>query len=359
MKSNCKLFIFLLMLCQNLYAQQENYLPYTIEKYKDQSSFPIFYSTKDSLVCQKINLYLQLSKLSLLKGKEQKHIFEQNITNEDGTDRNTFDIVKILKNTSKMLSIQFYQTSCGYTCYRGVSYYSFNTSNGNQIFIKDLFHKKQLEEFKKLTLNIREQHLQKEIKELEKEELDEIEAEHMEKIKSCIDFDDVNDFYIQDNILYRDDYNCLDKHLKVAVNLDMITPIHSKEFFHLLNDYGKAVFSQKISQLVGFEETNTYQLFVGTINQKYPITLYLEKGETNKTTKITSISGKYAYNKYGVAIDIEGEIKDNKIMLKEIDKEGEVNAYFELQLKDNQLIGTWKDKTKKKNFAVEARLFPL
>ena len=52
-------------------------------------------------------------------------------------------------------------------------------------------------------------------------------------------------------------------------------------------------------------------------------------------------------------------MRGNQITLKKMDEEGEANAYFTLELKDNQLVGTWEDKTKKKKLVLEAKLFSL
>lgn len=351
----------------HLYAQQENYFDYTIEKYKDESSFPIFHSAKDSLVCQKINLYLQLSKLSLLKGKEKKHIFERNFSERiDIIDEPYLFHVSILNNTSKILSIMFNESACGTTCFFWKTYYNFNLSSGNLLSLSDLFNKEIITEFLKITLAQRRKHFEKQVKKLKKQVLEE-DKELVRNIEDITEWlnpnnkapDPIADFYIKDSILYIDDDWYLSKNIKVSGYFDMITSIHSKDFFHLLNNYGKAVFSQDIVHLAGFQEENTYQLFVGTINQKYPITLYLEKKEIDTKTKKISISGKYAYHKYGVAIDLEGEIKGDRITLDELDKERGINAYWDLVFKEGELIGTWTDKTRKKFLTIEVKFFEV
>lgn len=261
----------------------------------------------------------------------------------------------------------FYDTGCSYTCFYNKTYYNFNSSNGNQLSINDLFDKKQLQEFVKISLLKRQKHFEKQVKKLKKQILEEDEelVRNIESIKESInpnndeDSYPISDFYVKDSVLYIDDDSYLRKNIKVMGYFDMITPIHSKDFFHLLNDYGRSVFSKNTTQLSDFQEENSYQLFVGTINQKYPILLYLEKGEIDAKTKKISISGKYAYKKYGVAIDLEGEIKDNKITLTEMDKERESNAYWDLTLEKDKLTGTWTNKTREKKYSIEAKLFEV
>lgn len=366
MKKFCYLFL-LIIYCKCLYAQQGNYFQYTIEKHKDGSSFPIFYNSKDSLICEKINLYLQLSKLSLLKGKEQKHIFEQVVSERIHiiTIPRLFFNFSMLNNTSKMLSIMFHESSCGITCWYWKKYYNFNLSNGSLLSLSDLFDTVNFKKFLKLTINKRRNHFQKEVRGLKKEVLEKDE-ELVHNIDDILkgdlnpnnsEIDNISDFYIRDSILYIDDDDLLSKNIKVSGYFDMITAIHAKEFFHLLNDYGKAVFSNHTTQLPDFKSDNSFQLYVGNVNQKYSIILYLGKGESDEKTKNISVSGKYAYHKYGVGIELEGEIRGNKLILNELDKEREINAYIELEMTDDLLIGIWKDKTKTKTYTFEARPF--
>ncbi|MDJ1467959.1 hypothetical protein [Xanthocytophaga flava] len=99
-------------------------------------SFPVFTDSTNSLAVQKINQMLQIVELELVKSAKQRNIFEQ-ASFDDGTIYGGKVILTptIYQNSDRLLSIGFWNSSCGATCAYWVSYYNFNPGNG------DLIHK--------------------------------------------------------------------------------------------------------------------------------------------------------------------------------------------------------------------------
>ncbi|SFT39773.1 hypothetical protein SAMN05216474_0334 [Lishizhenia tianjinensis] len=70
------LLLFLFVTFYNLLLSQGNYLYVETITEDEDFAFPLVLA-KDSLVELKINTYLQLAELELLKGHEKEHIFER------------------------------------------------------------------------------------------------------------------------------------------------------------------------------------------------------------------------------------------------------------------------------------------
>lgn len=138
-----------LMLCQSSFSQMSikierlcTYVDDSSEENNAYLEFPIV-SCKDSLVMEKINTFLQLSELNLLKGKEKKHIFEGVFQEEDNTNSIAQGKVvmnyNILSNTKNNFSFKLDETYQGATIDTRRAYYNFNPQNGDIYYWQEFF----------------------------------------------------------------------------------------------------------------------------------------------------------------------------------------------------------------------------
>ncbi len=339
------LAIFLILACCSSAYGQTDYFAFKTFAFKDgfhDFSFPIFYNAGDNLTVEKINQLLQLAELELLKGYETNNIFEK-ISVDPGTIYGGKVNIQfqILNNTDKCLSIKFHEMSLGATSASWDRYYNFNSGNGDQLQLQDLFTKTGFVQFKKLVLTKRTVAFKK--------ELQKVNASWRDNLLPIIDrfeTDDLSDFYIQKGTINIDGENLLTKHEK-SENLNMLSTYNITEFQDYLNDYGKTIFAVNNADGRRFHSDSLPQLFEGTIGN-LPILLILNYDYDN------GIRGVYVYRKYGKGIYLEGKFEKQKLVLKEIADKTEENGYVEATFEGDKIFGTWsnKDRTKILKFAV-------
>lgn len=333
--------IFAIFLSLSIYGQT-NYFEYKSVKSED-CEFPIFSSSVDSLTANKINQTLQLLQLNLLEGFQTKTIFEEiRLTEFEpkiiGSRTMEFEI---LENNKKVLSTYFNESSCNATCHYWNCYFNFNSQNGNLINIEDLFTKKGLASFKKLVSTKSIKKLKKQSNLTEKEYRNEYILEYTGFLTDPI----LSNYYIKNNAIIIDNWNILDKNIKVS-GVNLVTKYSISEFKNYLSEFGKYIFLNSMDSLNLSLKPKT-KLYKGTIAGKN-VLFILDFIEKNK------VSGKYVYLQYGKAMDIIGDNLNNKIILTETNNNGDITGYLSFILTENKIIGTWTDKHKSKKFKLVA-----
>lgn len=90
------------------------------------------------------------------------------------------------------------------------------------------------------------------------------------------------------------------------------------------------------------------KVYIGSLNHRYPITLYLveENGQ---------LSGKYYYDKFKQNIRLEGKLEGEKILMKEYDASDKQTGSWSLNSKvlEDFMYGEWKDSRNKNQFSVD------
>lgn len=133
-----------LMLCQSSFSQMNIKIAYVDDSSEENNAylnFPIV-SCKDSLVIEKINTFLQLSELNLLKGKEKKHIFERVFHEEDNHSIAQGKVVMnydLFSNTKNNFSFRLDETYLWATTEYWRAYYNFNPQNGDIYYWQEFF----------------------------------------------------------------------------------------------------------------------------------------------------------------------------------------------------------------------------
>lgn len=334
---------FLVLLIASCAIGQTNYFEYKSLKKGMDFSFPVFSCLNDSLASRNINQLLQLSELELLDGYQKNNIFEK-VSDNDGTiyGGKVEISYKILSNDSKLLSIQFNESSCGATCAYWVRYYNFNSGNGDLVQLKDLFTTEGFTIFRKNILAKRTANFKKEITKVDK-----TEREYLLDVLGCYEDDDLHDYYIKDKSIFIDGENCLSKNQK-GFGIDMITKFNISEFNKYLNNYGKVVFGIISDNISKYRSYELPQLYEGTIGSSLKVLLIINHDYENK------MRGVYAYLKYGQGIYLEGELNNQELILTEntdnFDDNGYINAFFD----GKQINGTWTNKSKTKTLELKA-----
>ena len=331
------------MLFANCANGQANYFEYKSLRKGKEFSFPVFSNINNSLTARNINQLLQLSELELLDGCQTNNLFEvvrvDNGGLYGGKDEISFDI---LTNNPKILSIKFNESSCGMTCTYWVKYYNFNSGNGDQVQLKDLFTTEGFITFDKIILRKRSAKFKREIKKYPSGG-----RESLLYVLDCFNDGDLYDFYLKDTSIAIDGENCLSKNDKIA-DIDMTTSYNLSEFKNYLNDYGKTVFGIKTDDVSKYRSYELPQLYEGTIDNSLKILFIMRHDVGNK------IIGGYTYLKSGRLIYLEGELNDKKLNLTEKTSRYDDNGYINAIFDGKQITGTWTNKSKSKSLRFTA-----
>ncbi|HAA12445.1 MAG TPA: hypothetical protein DCE41_12400 [Cytophagales bacterium] len=311
----------------------------------ERFTFPLITSDND-LVDYKINTYLQLAELELLKGHEHDHIFER-VALDDGTIYGGAAAIdyEILQNTHRAFSVKLDRSSCGATCAYWNKYYNFNPQNGDRYFLQDFFGEAEFEVFKKLVTDRRKATL---TDDLERIELTEEVAEFVKGyVGSAIEEDDLEGFYFTKDSIYLDIFHLLGKHEKSA-GLTLLTAVAISDIAPLLNAFGEsALISGR--HLGSYEAQQGPQLYFGTIHDQYDFVMLIRQdGETHH-------HGLYAYLKYGVGIYLDGKLQGDEYHFEEKNSQLEVTGNLSFQERGGVLTGTWTDPEATTTLTLHAR----
>ncbi|CAA9222506.1 MAG: hypothetical protein AVDCRST_MAG56-481 [uncultured Cytophagales bacterium] len=310
---------------------QMGFLPIQNVSAGKQFRFPVVSGTPPA-VPEKINAYLQLAELDLLKGSEQQHIFEK-VAADNGTiyGGKVSIAYEVLTNTRQNLAIRLTQSSCGATCAYWVRYYNFNPQNGDRYFVPDFFPAANLERLRQIITPRRQANLRKQIKALVASGED---AAHLEKyIYDYIGRDNLEDFYFTKDSIFFDNENLLSKNDKFY-GLDNVTGFSVAEIKHLLNACGRSALLTG-AQLAGFRSGTEPQLYEGRVGGSAAFYLLFRHDYQNK------YRGSYAYKKYGRAIYLEGEQTGAEYSFSEKDANHDETARIQFRKDGLALKGYW------------------
>jgi hypothetical protein len=226
------------------------------------------------------------------------------------------------------------------TCFYWTKYYNFNSGNGDLLLLSDLFTSTGFDDFKKFAYKKRLENFKKQLDDsIEVKADEETKKEWIDQVKDCFENDDFLDYYIKNDSIVLDNYNCLEKNQKFLGDL-LINKIALSEFKNYLNDYGKTLFSISKGSIARFHSKGLPQLFRGTIGT-YPILLLLRLSDE------TTAEGIYVYIKEGKGINLQGSFVNNYFDLMEEKNSGDT-SYLSGGFDGKTIMGNWtnNDKTK-------------
>lgn len=317
-------------------------------------SFPIFSNSSNKYAASKINQMLQISELKILKGFETESLFEKISYDGGGIYGGSTHIkFKVHDNNDRVLSIKFDQSSCGATCTYWVTYYNFNSGNGDSVQLKDLFTEKGYQKFFDFVTKRRTANLRKElVKKVETEQ-----RENYSNIIDCYERSDLEDYFVKNNLLFIDGENCFHKSQKFD-GIETVSQFKSSEFEAYLNAYGKTLFGLTNRAVEKYRSNFLPQLFHGKIGNQN-VLLVLNNGYEDV------VRAEYVYSKYGNGIYLEGKIQGKLLSLVEkLPKPNETglinyvdNGFIEANFDGRNITGTWtnQDKTKIYNLALSRK----
>lgn len=331
----------------------------TVRRGKD-FSFHIFSGSGNSHAVANINQLLQLSELYFLPNRPYNgSIFNQSQANDGSIYGGKTSIKQhVYSNTTRILSMGFFESASGATSHYWVKYYNFNPRTGDRISLRDLFTSAGYESFLREVVALRSCKFRREVnKKIEPQ----FREEYLQStLKFCIEVDDLNDFYIRSGTIVFDGDSCLTKGQKFD-GLDMIVRLNAGRFSREMNAYGKAVFGLSTVDLSQFRSTQLPQLFEGTVGGKYPFVMVLSPDGSG------NYSGMYAYLKHREGVALKGEQKNGDLTLTEyilskktvvgplgsirrVEKKGTVTG----RLTEGRFDGTWSDAAGQKTFSFNA-----
>jgi hypothetical protein len=307
----------------------------------DDFSFPIFSNPSNKYAATKINQMLQISELEILKGFETESIFERVSYDGGGIYGGKVGIsFKVQNNNDKVLSVEFNESSCGATCAYWIKYYNFNSGNGDLVQLTDLFTKTGYQKFFEFVTKRRVAELKREIIKRVKPD----ERENYSNIIDCYEKDDLEDYYIKNNLLYIDGENCFHKGQKFD-GIETVSKFKPAEFKKYLNPYGKSLFSVTKDSIKKYRSNALPQLFQGTIAGQN-ILLVLD---IDYFAEFNEARAEYVYSKYGKGIFLEGKINNTELSLTEkLPKATDTgfinsvdNGFIKAEFDGQKIIGTW------------------
>lgn len=329
------LLISLLISCNN---NQKNTIEVSSVKSGNNLSFPII-SCSNTNVRENINVTLQLLELGIIKGHEQKDIFEL-LTNKEKRSHDTLKRMsyQILANETNNISILINRYSCFMGCIENLHYYNFNPLNGDRYFVHDFFDEEYFTEFKQIITKKRIDNIQNQIAKIEKLGIKTGYLKSM--VNSQIERDDLMDFYFKNDSIYFNAFNSIntiDRYL--PINFLVAIPISG--FEHLLNEYGTAVLKPG-ANLNFYRAGREPQLYHGLIDSKIPFNfIFYPDDEGN-------LIGYYALKENGKAHRVDGKFKNNQLEFTEFWPSLEIVDKFHITVTKDKLSGYFFDNNSKK-----------
>jgi hypothetical protein len=327
-----------------------------------ENKFPNVISNTNPRIAEKINIFLQLENLEQLPGVYQVHPFEKVAADPNNCCSSVeFYGWKRFKTPNTILSLQMTGEAVGAYPEGFESYYNFDLNTGNPILLADIFSAAGLNKIDEVVnRRIRNEingYLKKLRQELKlprrtKEEKDELlEKESM--YQNCVES-------IEKGALKDDEYyfsntgitfirgRCSPHALRAIDDLwEFENKFSYREIENHLSNYGKSLMKGKASSYLS--ATPEAKLFKGKINGKLPITAIITKIYEDSSLKM-----QYWYDDQKIPIELDGNFKDNRFTLVEIDHQSEeldkwvTKANIRADwISNKKIIGTWtNNKTK-------------
>ncbi len=327
--------MFVLFMHPAISLAQAGYFQVTTEQSGSAFKFPVFSAASHAGAALKINRFLQLMELQVLKGHEKSHLFEYLTTGNGGIKGTTVLYQYTLySNNSKMVSLGIRQNKCDENCFNEIKYYNFNSGNGDLVHLKDLFTADGYNQFFNYVTNKRMASLDKEML-----KLDEPSRAVLEGVKECYKESSLNDFYIKDNWLYIDGENCFYNTQKDQV-VKRLDKFAATEFQQHLNDYGKSFFGLGNADISAFRSNQLPQLFEETTVSDSMLVFVLIP------YYMEDMKAVYTRINKGVGIKMEGRLKGTELYLAEYETPVSETPYLNAVYENLRIAGVISDRLK-------------
>jgi hypothetical protein len=340
----------------------KSYSQVKISNLKDEchteNAFPFAESSGNPIVAEKINILLQVKLLEIVPGAYKKCAFEKVMSDTANCCSYVFfSDYTVTKNTKTIVSLSMQGETMGAYPENASWNYNFNAVTGDVIFPEEIFTATGYATLKKKITAHRRKRLNDFLDGLshaKSKDPDDIELanDQREIYENCLPLiDDENFFYgsflIKDDKLIFIRERCSNHAMRAVDDLDeFYDEVLVKDIYKELNDYGKALFSEDVASLKKMTPSITFnKILKGTINNKTPITCIF-----NTPYLDSSLVVNYWYDQHKTIIEWSGKVVNGKkLELIEYDYHDEAlhkwisKALIEAEIKDNTIIGFWKD----------------
>jgi hypothetical protein len=221
---------------------------------------------------------------------------------------------RVHQNNPRIFSVEFSNSSCGATCRYWVSYYNFNSQNGDRMTLSDLFTKDGYRQFIRIVTKTRIEKYRKEVS--RKVPLEEQEG-YLSTIGS-IESDEFDDFALEAKSILIDGENLLNKGMKFN-GIVMQARFDFPVFKNLLNEYGKTVFGIRKGNVAAYRSEGLPQLFAGNVGGTAAFVAVIGRPVkwVSSFDGSAEIEGVHAYSRFGKGIYLTGKMTDDRIELTE------------------------------------------
>jgi hypothetical protein len=324
--------------------------------------FPEVYSTPDTKIGEKINLFLQLQYLQHVPGVYKKSPFET-ITYNDQKLNGSFTFYGWTKEETP-INILSISMSCEYSgaYLEGYeSHHNFDARNGNTILLSDIIHPNQQvnltqlinQKIKtKISSFLSETRKNLQITDSTKQrELFDRYQEQINLYEDCLTYyseyrlDDFN-FYFTQNQLHVLRGRC-SSHVNRAIDdlYEFDIPLDYSDLKENLSDYGKSLLYNTL--INGAKSTSPIgKIFKGTIG-KNAVTMVIPQINYDDSLTVT-----YWYDKYKIPIECRGTLKNNHFYLMEqsTDDFSGLIGIIEADWNNGTIKGVWINSKNKKEY---------
>lgn len=313
-----------------------------------QYSFPLL--TDKTHAAQNINTWLQAVSLQKLPGRYRKSAFEDIWPQEDdgwqGVNSMEFSVNS---NEPGFLSLSIgYEYTAAYSSTHSQAY-NFDAQSGQPLLLKDLFTAEGLQALRQQVSEQRVKRIEdflagktldNDIKLRDEPE----EAEEQRQIyQNCLPYVREDDLRYNDLVLEKDRLTLIREQCAphVVQALDDLWEYKSSWRFETLGKqlsvYGRCLLIEKRTDCSRDDAQLSTGVWRGNLDSRYPITLVLEREESDG-----SVGGGYFYDKYARYIELSGQ-RDAQRGL-QLREPGPPPATFSLAPGASGLEGTWQQK---------------
>lgn len=347
----CLLFFSLISIC--VFSQQKSLKVYHLKPKSENYNFPAVSFVVKPNVEKKINTFLQVNELEFIPDSG-KNPFELASTATNSYRNFVYFLGwKKLETPKNILSLEMEGEASGAYSEHFVNYKNFDLRTGNFINLKDLFEPESIPSVQKLVNEKITKEITDYIDEVKKNRNSEDDKEVIRMYEECLEYvkdgslEYVEFFFGQDKITVVRG-RCSNHAMRALDDLDeYFVELPFSQIEKYWSSYSKNLLSKTDKPVR--QNTIENKLYKGTIDGKYPVTLFIKE-----LYEDGSFSAFYWYNKNKKLIEWSGNFKNNHISIIENDYHSEElkkwipRAYIEAEVNGKKISGTWQDyKTKK------------
>jgi len=330
-----------------------------IDRFNQESVFPVLKSKKHQSAADRINTYLHLTVLDQVYENDRYAYFEHVFPPEDEYwGQSNFDF-QVMTNNELFFSIAIMYESTGAYTESFVEYYTFSSFTGEHLTLNDFFAETPLIDVSSIVKERFAKRIKSYLPQIDKKEEDgDAKYEMYEECLSYIESEDVlynASFYIKDTSMVFTRERC-SNHMMAALD-----DLWTFETALTLNELG-LFFNEETSKALAknYWESNgdvilNDKILKGSIRKKYKITARIQFRPMKDGCQ--ELSGVYWYDKIKTIITLNGEVdEDGNFELIEY-FDGVATGVFKGKMKANSLIGFWSSGkgTKKMPFILDLK----